>query len=110
MLIVQTRKEAITATAEVATLGMAQCVKVMKYLAKFNLCFEQCVHNDTYTIIELYQILLFAMQILMSVSWVHIYVTVMLHVTTQMEAITVLANLAFLAMVQNVKVRMENMY
>ena len=29
MLIVQTRKEAITATAAVATLRMAQCVKVL---------------------------------------------------------------------------------
>ena len=44
----------------------------------------------------------------MSVSWVHIYVTVMLHVTTRMEAITVLVDLAFLAMAQNVKVRIDN--
>ena len=47
------------------------------------------------------------MQILMNVNWVHIYVTVMLHVTTQMEATTVLANLAFLALAQSVKVRIN---
>ena len=44
------------------------------------------------------------MQILMSVCWVYIYVTVMLYVTTQMETITALANLVFLAMAHSVKV------